>query len=87
MLAAGGDPRRELSLADRAVAVLADDLESASVPAGLARTLTDLRSEAAGLPRVSAALDQLLADAPLACRWLALVVLLDELSDSDPSME
>ena len=80
LLAAGGDPHRELDPGGRAVTALADDLDSAARRRQLAAALADLRAAAAGLPAVTTALDALLGDADAAWRWLAAALLADELS-------
>jgi hypothetical protein len=83
VLAAGGDLRRELSLDDRAVTGLAEDLDRPGLRTELAAALLELRGKADGLSGASAALDALIADPDRA--WLALTaaVLADELTDED----
>jgi hypothetical protein len=80
LLAAGGDPHRELDPDGRAVRAVAADLDAAGRRAQLAAALTRLRVEAAGLPRVGASLEALAADADRAWRLLAAALLADELS-------
>jgi 8-oxo-dGTP diphosphatase len=80
VLAAGGDPRRELELDGRAVRGLADDLDTPGGRAQLAAALARARDDAEGLPSVEAALDALLATPDLAWRWFALALLADELT-------
>ena len=79
VLAAGGDPTRELSPDDRAVSSLAAELETAGRHERLAAELGTLHVEARGLPNVEAALASLLADPATAWRWLAVALLADEL--------
>jgi hypothetical protein len=80
LLAAGGDPTRELDPAGRAVRSLADDLDTPARREQLLAALTGLRADAAGLTTVTAALDSLLADADSAWRWFAAALLADELT-------
>ena len=68
--AAGGDLRREPAPEDPAVRTLAADLQLAALPAAV----DDLRSQAAGLSRVEAAL------AALDERWVACALLADALA-------
>ena len=79
LLAAGGDPRRELDPEGRAVSALAADLETAARTQALAAGLASLREVVEGLPQVSARLEQLLADEALAWRWYACTLLGEEL--------
>lgn len=81
LLAAGGDPHRELELDGRAVGTLAAELDRPDRRAEVSRGLDGLREGAAGLAKVSAALDQLLLDADLAWRAYACALLADELED------
>src|SRR2546427_11967501 len=71
LLAAGGDPHRELELDGRAVTALAAELDRPERRAEVSRGLEDLRADAAGLDNVSPALDELLLDAGLAWRAYA----------------
>jgi hypothetical protein len=75
LLAAGGDPRRDLDPDGRAVKALADDLDSPTRRAALAAGLASLRHTVAGLTHVSARLDRLEADEALAWRWFACTLL------------
>src|SRR5436305_14239747 len=59
LLAAGGDPHRELELDGRAVSALATELDSPERRAAVSRGLEALRGEAAGLLNGSRALDEL----------------------------
>jgi hypothetical protein len=79
LLAAGGDPHRELELDGRAVNALAAELDQPERRAEVSRGLETLRPEAANLVRVSTALDELLLDASLAWRAYACALLADEL--------
>jgi hypothetical protein len=80
LLAAGGDPRRELELDGRAVAAVAEDLDSADRRRVLGEGLESLGRAAAGLPEVLARIEALAGDPDLAWRWFALTVLAEELS-------
>lgn len=79
LLAAGGDPHRELDLDGRAVTALADELETAERLAQLREGLSSLREQALDLRSVSLALAALLADERLAWRALACALLAEEL--------
>jgi hypothetical protein len=79
LLAAGGDPQRELELHGRAVTALANDLDDAERRRQLAEKLATLRRPAAGLPLVEGALARLLADRDLAWQAFACAVLAHEL--------
>jgi hypothetical protein len=68
LLAAGGDPTRELELDGRAVTALAADLDTPARRDELAELLAALRGSAAGLPLVEGALATLLGDRDRA--WL-----------------
>lgn len=81
VLAAGGDPHRELELDSPAVEVLARDVSTAERRAALAEGLQALREHAAGLPLVAALVARLEDDPDLAWRAFALALLADELSD------
>ncbi len=82
LLAAGGDPHRELELDDRAVTGLAAELDRPERREALAHGLAGLRGEAEGLPLSSAAIDALLADGDLAWRAFAAGLLGDELAEA-----
>jgi hypothetical protein len=75
LLAAGGDPRRDLDPDGRAVKALAEDLDSPTRRAALAAGLASLRPTVAGLTHVSARLERLEADDALAWRWFACTLL------------
>jgi hypothetical protein len=79
VLAAGGDPHRELELDARAVLVLAHDLDSPGRRQALREGLTALRREAGSLQQVSRLLDELEADADVAWRAFACALLAEEL--------
>jgi hypothetical protein len=81
VLAAGGDPHRELELDSRAVDVLAHDLGAPGRREELQRGLRGLRESTADLPLTSALLGQLEQDLELAWRGFALALLADELGD------
>jgi hypothetical protein len=70
VLASGGDPRRELDLDSRAVAVLATDLDTSERRAQLREALTQLQADAAAL----------LADDDLAWRAAACALLAEDLA-------
>jgi hypothetical protein len=80
VLAAGGDPHRELDLDAVAAERLADELDTPERRAALAAALEGLAQEASGLPAVEAALHLLRTDPELAWRSLALALLADELA-------
>jgi hypothetical protein len=79
LLAAGGDPHRELELDGRAVAALAAELDRPERRAEVSRGLEALREDAAGLANVCTALEALLLDAGLAWRAYACALLAEEL--------
>lgn len=83
VLAAGGDLRRELSLDDRAVTRLAEDVDDPSRRAELAAALRELRTSSDELPAAARALDALLADENRAWRALATAILADELTGDE----
>jgi len=79
VLAAGGDPHRDLGFDSVAVERLADELDTPERRAQLAAALDGLPTE--DLPAVSAVADALRADPGLAWRSFALSLLADELAD------
>lgn len=83
VIAAGGDPHRELELDGPAVTRFADELDSPARRSELTAALRALSSEAAGLPRASFLLEALVEDSELAWRSLAVALLADELGDED----
>jgi hypothetical protein len=80
IVAAGGDPHRELSLDHRAVSSLAADLDSPDRRSGLDSGLADLERAAADLPLVTALLVELRADADVAWSAYACALLAEELA-------
>jgi hypothetical protein len=81
VVAAGGDPHRELELDGRAVGSFAGDIDSPERRLQLEASLRRLSDEAAGLPRAAYLLEALLEDAELAWRSLAVALLAEELGD------
>ena len=79
LLAAGGDPRRELELFGRAVTAVAADLDTPERRRDLDNGLTALESDAGGLPRAAAALQRLRAEPDLAWQCFAAALLAEEL--------
>jgi hypothetical protein len=79
VLAAGGDPHRELDLNSVAAERLAGELDAPERRRALAQALAEL--ETAGLPNVSAAVSALLAEPDLAWRSFGLALVADELAD------
>jgi hypothetical protein len=83
VLAAGGDPHRELDPDSVAAGRLAAELDSPGRRRALAAALDGLAGEAEGLPRVTVALETLRAEPDLAWRSFALALLADELADEE----
>jgi hypothetical protein len=81
LLAAGGDPRRELSVDDRAVKALAVDLWNDARGRALAAGLDELALAARGLPRMRDAVLYLVRDIDLAWRLFALGLIAEDLAD------
>jgi hypothetical protein len=81
VLAAGGDPHRELEIDGRAVTRFATELDSPARRDELAASLAALRRQAEGLPRAAYLLEALIEDAELAWRSLAVALLAEELAD------
>lgn len=81
VLAAGGDPHREIDLDSVAAERLAAELDTPERRAALEHALEALAGEAEGLAAVSAAISELRAEPELAWRSLALALLADELAD------
>ena len=79
VLAAGGDPHRDVGLDSIAAERLADELDTPERRAKLAAALGELPAD--DLPAVTAAVDSLRADPELAWRSFALSLLADELAD------
>ncbi len=81
VLAAGGDPNREIDLDSVAAERLATELDTPERRAALATALASLADESTGLAVVSEVLAELRAEPELAWRSLALALLADELAD------
>jgi hypothetical protein len=81
LLAAGGDPHRELGIDDRAVKALASDLHDEEHLAELRRGIDALVVRVRDLPRAREGALFLAADVELAWRLLALALLAEELGD------
>ena len=81
LLAAGGDPRRELELDGRAVAAVADDLDEQAARDRLEDALAGLTAAAGGLPAVSDGLARLRAQPDLAWRCYACALLADAIGN------
>jgi hypothetical protein len=81
LLAAGGDPHRDLELDGRAVQALATELERPERSELVERGVASLRLEADTTPFVASALDELLAVPGLAWRAYACALLADELGE------
>lgn len=79
VLAAGGDPHRDLDLNAVAAERLGDELDAPERRHALDSALAAL--DTSGLPRVTAAVETLRADPELAWRTLALALLADELAE------
>jgi len=75
LLAAGGDPRRELDPEGRAVTALAGDLDTPVRRAALGSGLESLRPTVDGLTHVSARLERLAEDDALAWRGFCCTLL------------
>jgi hypothetical protein len=87
VLAAGGDPHRELDVDAPAVKSLAADLHTAERRAGLGAAVDALVLATRDLPHTREAALFLAADVDLAWRLLALAVIAEELGREDPSFE
>jgi hypothetical protein len=81
VLAAGGDPNRDLALDSVAAERLAGELDTPGRRALLATALEELPAH--DLPAVTAAVELLRANPELAWRSFALSLLADELADED----
>jgi hypothetical protein len=79
VLAAGGDPHRDVGLDSVAAERLADELDTPERRAELAAALDELPAD--DLPAVAAAIESLRADPELAWRSFALSLLADELAE------
>ena len=83
LLAAGGDPRRELELDGRAVSAVAADLDDRRARDRLEDSLTELATEAEGLASVAAALAQLRAQPDLAWQCYAGALLAEAIAEEE----
>jgi hypothetical protein len=83
LVAAGGDPHRELGVDDRAVKSLATELWSDERREQLAGGLDALALQARDLPLVRETVINLARDLDLAWRLYALAILAEELGDED----
>ena len=79
VLAAGGDPHRDVDLGSVAAERLAEELDTPERRAALAQALAAL--DASGLPTVTTALASLLVEPELAWRSFAVALIADELAD------
>jgi hypothetical protein len=84
LVAAGGDPHRELGVDDRAVKALAADLHTDERQEQLAAGLDDLAVIARDLVRAREAVLFLVKDVDLAWRLFALGLLAEELGERAP---
>ena len=75
LLAAGGDPHRDLDPDGRAVTALAKDMNTLERRAALESGLESLRPTVGGLAHVSARLERLVDDDDLAWRWFSCTLL------------
>ena len=80
VLAAGGDPHRDLDVGSPAVDSFARDLDSPELRRDLLRTLAAL-ADPRRLPEITRTVTELVQDEPLAVRLLAAALLAEELSD------
>jgi len=81
LVAAGGDPHRELGIDDRAVKAIAADLYSEERRERLARAIDALVLQVRELPAAREAALFLAADVDLAWRLFALALLAEELAE------
>ncbi len=79
VLAAGGDPHRELGLDSVAAERLADELDTPERRSELTDALDELPTD--GLPAIAAAVESLRTEPELAWRSFALSLLADELAE------
>ena len=79
VLAAGGDPHRELGLDSVAAERLADELDTPERRTKLANALDELPAD--GLPAIAAAVESLRTEPELAWRSFSLSLLADELAE------
>jgi hypothetical protein len=85
LVAAGGDPHRELEVDDRAVKALAADLYTDELRTALARSIDAVVLRVRDLPVAREAALFLAGDVDLAWRLYALGLLAEELGDDDRS--
>jgi hypothetical protein len=83
VLAAGGDPHRELEFDGPAVTKFTDEIDTPARRRELNASLRALSEHAEGLPRASFLLQALLDDSELAWRSLAVALLAEELGATD----
>jgi hypothetical protein len=81
VLAAGGDPHRELDHDSIAAERLSAELDTPELRRALSEALDGLADDADGLETVTEALDLLRSEPDLAWRSLALALLADELAE------
>jgi hypothetical protein len=77
--AVGGNPQRELSLAEEAVVRLAEELDGAERRRALEQGLESLRVHVREQPAATASLDELLGDSDLSWRCFAAAQVASEL--------
>jgi hypothetical protein len=82
LLAAGGDPRRDLELDGRAVTAVADDLDQPAARDQLEDALARLTAGSEGLAAVSDGLARLRSQPDLAWQCYACALLAEALGDS-----
>ena len=83
LLAAGGDPQRDVDPSGRAGTALASDLDSPPRRDALAAGLDTIAQAAPDLELLRSTADELRADAELAWRAFACALLVEELSGED----
>jgi hypothetical protein len=81
VIAAEGDPHRELDPRGKAVAGFAADIDTAERRAAFDGALRSLLADAGGLPRAAYLLETLADDPELAWESLAVALLAEELGD------
>jgi hypothetical protein len=81
LLAAGGDPRRELELDGRAVTAVADDLDDPGARDQLEDALARLTADSEGLAAVSDGLARLRAQPDLAWQCYACALLAEAITE------
>jgi hypothetical protein len=83
VLAAGGDPHRELEFDGPAVMRFTEEIDSPARRAELQASLQALSAHAEGLPRALFLLEALVDDSELAWRSLSVALLAEELAAED----